>query len=162
MNKLKLCVTGIVGIVSVSLIALLASGCGDDDPTTHELVGTWDLEQMIMSFTIGGQTIIDTMTPDEDTISATIIVEDDNTFTSISDMQGQVDTIDGTWSTEGDSLILAPSDTTETITFQYNVSGNTLTMTGTMVMEIQGVQVPVTMIQTYGKQRLIGFISSCD
>ena len=153
MNKLKLYITSVVGIVGVSLIALLASGCGDDDPdSTHELVGTWDLEQIIISFTIGGQTIIDTLPPDS--ISGTLTFEEDETFDLAMDMQGQVINTDGTWSTDGDSLTLDPSDTSETMTFQYDVSGTTLTITG--VIQIQGVPVPVTTIQTWKKQKLIG------
>ncbi len=37
MNKLKLCITSVAGIVSVSLIALLASGCGDSGSGTSDV-----------------------------------------------------------------------------------------------------------------------------
>jgi hypothetical protein len=143
----------------VSLIAFFSSGCGDDDPdsSTHELVGTWNLEQMIMNFTIMGQTIIDTLTPDEDTISGTATFEKDYEFTYTLEMQGQVDTMDGIWDTDGDSLTLMPSDTiSDTLTFQYDVSGSTLILSGVMVVEMQGMQIPITIIQTWGKQKALG------
>ena len=152
MNNFKLCITGLVGIVSVSLIAFLALGCGDDDAdSTHELVGTWNLEQVIIVF---NQVPIDTLTS-ADTMSGTATFEKNNTFDLELNIMGYGDTLDGTWSTSGDSLTMDPSDTTATLTVQYDVSGTILTITQGMIIEIQGFPVAVITIQTWREAEFI-------
>ena len=152
MNRSKLCITGLVGIVSVSLIAFFALGCGnDDDDSTHELVGTWNLEQVILVF---NQVPIDTLTS-ADTMSGTAIFEKDNSFDLKLNIKGYGDTIDGTWSTTGDSLTMTASDTSETLAVQYNVSGTTLTITQNIIIEISGFPVTVTAIQAWRKTEFI-------
>lgn len=153
MNRSKLCITGLVGIVSVSLIAFFALGCGnDDDDSTHELVGTWNLEQFIL---VVNQVPMDTLTTADTTISGTATFEKNHTFDLELDLIWFADTFEGTWSTSGDSLTLDPSDTTSTFTVQYNVSGTILTITWSMVIEYQGIPVTVTTIQSWRETEFI-------
>lgn len=156
MNKLKLCVTGLVGIVSVSLITLLASGCGNGDSTTDEgLVGAWNLTQMIV--------MVDPSSDTLDNVSGTLTLNDDNndsTFTYNLDINDTItigtfppipmDTTissSGDWSATDDSLTLNDPQVGEQ-KFLYEINGNTMVTTGTMAISI----VNVTIIQTWRKQ----------
>ena len=160
MNTIKLCVTGIAGIVSVSLIALFASGCGNGDPTTSGLVGTWDMTQTIVMI---ASAPIDTLNPDVDTVSGTATFNDDSTCNydlvikhtfTIGPTAIPVDTAissSGDWSSTDSSFTINDPQAGE-LTFLYEITGNTMLTTGTIEIDIQGNPVPFTIIQTWRKQ----------
>ena len=156
MNKLKLYIKGIAGIVSVSLITLFASGCGNGDPTTdEELVGLWDMTQMVVML----DTVSYTFTPGVDTVSGTLTLNDDSTYNYYLDINDTItigtfpvalDTTissSGDWSATDDSLTLNDPLAGEQ-KFAYEIDGNTMITTGTMAISI----VNVTIIQTWKKQ----------
>lgn len=160
MNKLKLYITGIVGIVSVSLIAFLASGCGNGDTDPTGLVDTWDMTQTIV---IVATAPIDTLTPDVDTVSGTVTFNDDSTCSydlvikhtfTIGPTAIPVDTAissSGDWSSTDSSFTINDPQSGE-LTFLYEISGNTMVTTGTIEIDIQGNLVPFTVIQTWKRQ----------
>lgn len=156
MNKLKLCVTGLVGIISVLLITLLASGCGNGDTTTdEELVGTWNMTLM----TVMLDTASYTFTPGVDTVSGTFTLNNDSTYVYYLDINDTItigtfpvalDTTissSGDWSATDDSLTLNDPQVGEQ-KFAYEIDGNKMVTTGTMVISI----VNVVIIQTWKKQ----------
>ena len=158
MNKLKLCIIGIAGVIGLSLIVFLTAGCGDDDPTNtpHELVGTWEMIQMIVAL---GATPIDTLTPGVDTVSGTATFDEDNTCTYNVDINHTFNTpvgpipldtaisSSGDWTSTDSSFTISDPQAGEQ-TFVYDITGNTMMTTTSMAIVVGSL----TLIQTWNRQ----------
>ena len=129
-------------IITLLVSIVISVGC-DTSESTNEgaLAGTWQLTSMSVSYM--GQTI---PIPPEEMEQTTITINEDGTFSAYGvDEYGDSYTDSGTWSTNGNQLtVVSPTD--GTMTFEYTLSGNTLTLTEDMVEE--GITITVTMTFT--------------
>jgi len=89
-------------------------------PGEETLVGTWKLTKMKFVFT--GITM--EFDPEELDLSITLIINSDNTYSSVTIDEGETTTVDGTWSTSGKNLIITENG--ETSEVEYSLNGNKL------------------------------------
>ena len=102
-----------VGFSAVLVLGLAGCGGGDDD-NKDPLVGTWSATAM------NGQTL-------PDTITVTIVFQDNGTCQESMNLGGELESSNGTWSAANGILTIVSEDGTENIS--YTVSGDTLTIT---------------------------------
>ncbi|MFC2135937.1 lipocalin family protein [Bacteroidota bacterium] len=126
-------------ICSLLLLLILSVGCDTSESTDGGgLAGTWQLTSMSMTYL--GMTI---QIPQEDMMQQTLTINEDGTFTASGIDDDGPFTESGTWNTNGNVLtVYSPMD--GTMTFNYSISGNTLTLTGDMVESGETISVTMT------------------
>ena len=128
-------------IFSILLSVLISVGCDTSESTDDgSLVGTWQLTSMSMTYM--GMTI---PIPPEDMMEHTITINADGTFTESGVDDDGPYSASGTWSTNG-NVMTVTSPTEGTMTFNFSLSGNTLTLMGEI--EEMGETISVTMVYT--------------
>ena len=119
-------------LVGTALLILIVVACEKNEPTVHELVGTWVSTSGKIyygaSVASADSSVAD---PYYNFMITTFVFKEDNTG-SISATDGSwTQTNEFTWSTSGsDLVVLEEEDGTSTLfTVIYDITGNTLTIT---------------------------------
>jgi len=124
MQNIKTLKTGIILIVSLTLVML--TGCSKDDDSVNPtwdtaLVGTWEMDN------IGGETgSYDSEDLENMGVYWIINLKGDGTFESEDNLEEETEET-GNWETSGNKLIATFSDGSKT-TFNYQISNDVLTL----------------------------------
>jgi len=89
-------------------------------PEEETLIGTWKLTKM--KFVISGITM--EFDPEEQGLSITLTIRDDNTYTSVTTDEEETTTVNGTYSTSGNKLMFTENGVTSEV--EYSLDGNKL------------------------------------
>ena len=115
-------------LVGATLIALLVAGCEKNEPNVHELVGKWKYTSRTIYYgTSVSSPESSTRTPVPYEVLAFMA---DNTGSNTAGSFPMFSTTYFTWSASGSDLLLAFEEAGVSVTVQYIVTGNTLTLTG--------------------------------
>lgn len=117
----------VLNLIFALLIAMI--GCSSDDDNSNPLssrensfVGTWVLTKVTLTDLSGPHV----MTPEEANWQMTIIVNSDKSFSLTSNIEGESQVQNGTWSLNGDIISLASNAGTQRL--PYTVDGNKFTI----------------------------------
>jgi hypothetical protein len=130
--------------LSAALVVIIVSSCGDkSNPVSAQpsIVGTWNLTTLIsgdISIAAGTTTMTDVETYNSDHTCKQIMV---NYLAS----PVTTDTSLVTWITNGDKLLVTSPGATAPDTAVYGISGNTLTLTTTVIDSTSGTSQSITM-----------------
>ena len=127
----------------ILLTAIAIAGCNDSssnpDLAENELIGTWILSKIIVSYPSG----ITEFTPLEKRLEITIIILRDKTFRRHQNSKDVITNDDGTWSvTKGELTLLS---TLGIFTFPCRVNVNTLQAASTITDPETGNVLPITL-----------------
>jgi len=112
------------------LFVFISFGCSEDEEESNPLsaresaiVGTWVLTKVTVTDLSGTYEL----TPQQANMSMNLVARSDKTFSMNSTMNGETDNYSGTWSLNGDFIVLASEGETELI--PYTIEGNKFTIT---------------------------------
>ena len=114
----------IINYLSVFTLVLFLSNCdksSTESTSVHELVGIW--EQTETTVTMGSS--VTTVVPDDDN-NQTMIFNEDGTFSYTGEIDGEIDTGNGTWSTNSNKLTTIEDG--ETMVMDYSITGDVVTI----------------------------------
>ena len=113
----------IINYLSVFTLVLFLSNCdkSSTESTVDPLVGIW--EQTEMTMTMG--TTVATTVPDDDN-NQTMIFNEDGTYSYTGEIDGEIDSGNGTWSTNSNKLTMIEDG--ETTVMDYSITGDVLTV----------------------------------
>ena len=127
----------------IILATLILVGCNSDitnsEVSEDEIIGTWVLTKIIASYPSGTQEL----TPQEENLAITIIIDIDKTYQRYQNAQGQITNDSGTWSI-ANGVLTVVSDT-ETFNFPCRVNGNILQLASTTKDPDSGIMLPITL-----------------
>jgi len=128
---------------SIILTALSIAGCNGDvnapNISENDLIGTWVLTKIIASYPSGKKEL----TPQEENLTITIILNSDKTFQENQNSKGQITNNSGTWSTANGVLTVV--STSGSYTLVCRVSGNILQVASTIIDPDSGNILPITL-----------------
>ena len=151
---MKLLRTLIAPLLAVTFVA----GCGDDfvsdaDSTPEEvaeaLEGTWNATSFVFTNDANSSETFDLLGAGSFVITFTA----DGQFSGSSTLAGFTEGISGTYIVQGTNLITTDTGETESETFAFTLSGNTLTLTGDDEYDFNGDDVDVSATLTIIFQR---------
>lgn len=121
------------------LVALAAAACGDGDggtaPELRPLVGTWTATTWVVTNTANPDDSI-RLIDDGEGAALTLEIAPDGGATLTIQVLGTTQTTTGTARTEGEELVLQPSDPDrEPDRFVYTLAGDTLTLEGEIAFD---------------------------
>ena len=136
----------IINYLSVFTLVLFLSNCdkSSTESTVDPLVGIWEQTEMTMTM---GTTVV-TVVPDDDN-NQTMIFNEDGTFSYTGEIDGEIDTGNGTWSTNSNKLTMIEDG--ETTVMDYSITGNVVTISITDTSDGETVTVEIK----YTKQQLL-------
>jgi len=107
----------------ILIISFFLFTCSESTgPDEENLVGTWKLTKM--KFVYAFFTVeVDPTDPEVD-LSMTLTIKSDNTYTLVTTDEGETTTVNGTWSTTGNKLMITENG--EIIETEYSLDGNKL------------------------------------
>lgn len=127
----------------IILTTLTLVGCNEDITNSivseDEIIGTWVLTKIIASYPSGKKEI----TPQEEDLAITIIIDIDKTYQRYQNAQGQITNDSGTWSI-ANGVLTVISDS-ETFIFPCRVNGNILQLATTTKDPDSGIMLPITL-----------------
>ena len=128
---------------SLILTALTMTGCKEDvnapNISENDLIGTWVLTKIIASYPSGKKEL----TPQEENLSITIILNSDKTFQKNQNSKGQITNNSGTWSTANGVLTIVSTSGSYTLVCRLN--GNILQVASTIIDPDSGNILPITL-----------------
>lgn len=120
----------IPAMLGIALLTMFAVACEGDEPSVHELVGTW---KSTSETTYYGASIdaADSTDVDANHTGETLLFDADGSGSNTVTDENETFTSEFTWSTSGTTLSLTIEfdDITFTIPVTYDISGSTLTLT---------------------------------
>jgi hypothetical protein len=127
----------------ILLTALTIVGCKEDINSSNisekDVIGTWVLTKIIASYPSGQKEL----TPQEENLSMTIILNSDKTFQQNQNSKGQVTNNSGTWSlANGEITVISTSGT---YTLLCRLYGNILQIASTLLDPASGNMLPITL-----------------
>ena len=113
----------IINYLSVFTLVLFLSNCdkSSTESTVDPLVGIWEQTEMTMTM---GTTVVTTVSDDDN--NQTTIFNEDGTFSYTGKSDGETDSGNGTWSTNGNKLTTI--DDGETMVLDYSITGDGVTV----------------------------------
>jgi len=119
------------------------TGCKEDvnapNISENDLIGTWVLTKIIASYPSGKKEL----TPQEENLSITIILNSDKTFQKNQNSKGQITNNSGTWSTANGVLTIVSTSGSYTLVCRLN--GNILQVASTIIDPDSGNILPITL-----------------
>ena len=114
-----------INFLSVFLLVLFLGNCDKSSTksTVDPLVGTWESTEMSIVMGSTAMTIVS-----DDDNNQTMIFNEDGTFSYTSVSDGDINSGNGTWSTNGDKLTTIETDVTTVL--DYSITGDVLTVNG--------------------------------
>jgi len=120
---------------------LMTYGCDDEiinpDISEAEIIGTWILTKIIVSYPIGQKE----QSPTEENLALTIILKNDKTYLRSQNNKGQITNDTGTWSIE--RAVLSLTSDSKTFNFPCRLDGNILLAATTVIDPDSGFMVPL-------------------
>jgi hypothetical protein len=158
MNINKIYKIFLISVFAVSLGVL--SGCSEDDNGTgpgdsnDTIVGTWKLKSATLRDTpVGNITIsADDMLAQSGTgaVSSVLQINEDGTGATITEYQdGTEETVDGTWSIEGDEIVVVDAGIDATVPFKFNNGDLIITITMEIDLAQDGNPEPIQVDMVY-------------
>ncbi len=141
MSKLKLYFLSL----TICLFAgIFLTHCSDNSTSSGSsgLPGTWELTKLTMETSF----VKLEYNPSEIGLSITLEINEDGTYTTTEIEEGETTTSSGTWTTDGNKLIVDEGD--EPIEFNYSLSRNKLIMS--FEGEYEGI--PAAITQEFSRQ----------
>src|ERR1035437_1196123 len=127
----------------IFLIALTISSCKEDinapNISENDIIGTWVLTKIIASYPSGKKEL----TPQEENLTMTIILNSDKTFQQNQNSKGQITNNSGTWSIANG--VLTVISTSGTFTIVCRLYGNILQVASTIIDPDSGNILPITL-----------------
>ena len=112
------------------LLIFISFGCSEDEEESNPLtarenaaVGTWVLTKVTVTDLNGTYEL----TPQQANMSMILVANSDKTFSMNTTMNGETNNATGTWSLNGDFIVLSSERETELI--PYTIEGNKFTIT---------------------------------
>lgn len=115
-------------LLALLLLIFFTLGCEkEDDPVSpgEQVIGTWVLTKIIYSTPDG--TI--EFTPEAASISITLVINSDHTFSATVTQDDSTETVVGTWSEENGKVTIESTAEEEPQVMDYTIEGNVLRMT---------------------------------
>ena len=128
----------IIKYLSVFTLVLFLSNCdkSSTESTVDPLVGIWEQTEMTMTM---GTTVVSTV-PDDDN-NQTMIFNEDGTFSYTGEIDGEIDSGNGTWSTNSNKLTMIEDG--ETMVMDYSITGDVVTISITDTTDGETVTVEI-------------------
>ena len=127
----------------IILTALTIAGCKEDinapNISEKDIIGTWVLTKIIASYPSGKKEL----TPQEENLTMTIILNIDKTFQQNQNSKGQITNNSGTWSIANG--VLTVISTSGTFTLLCRLYGNILQVASTIIDRDSGNILPITL-----------------
>ena len=125
------------------LTVLTISSCKEDinapNISENDIIGTWVLTKIIASYPSGKKEL----TPQEENLTMTIILNIDKTFQQNQNSKGQITNNSGTWSIANG--VLTVISTSGTFTLLCRLYGNILQVASTIIDRDSGNILPITL-----------------
>ena len=125
------------------LTVLTISSCKEDinapNISENDIIGTWVLTKIIASYPSGKKEL----TPQEENLTMTIILNSDKTFQQNQNSKGQITNNSGTWSIANG--VLTVISTSGTFTIVCRLYGNILQVASTIIDPDSGNILPITL-----------------
>jgi hypothetical protein len=122
---------------------LTIAGCKEDinapNISEKDIIGTWVLTKIIASYPSGKKEL----TPQEENLTMTIILNIDKTFQQNQNSKGQITNNSGTWSIANG--VLTVISTSGTFTLLCRLYGNILQVASTIIDRDSGNILPITL-----------------
>jgi hypothetical protein len=122
---------------------LTISSCKEDinapNISENDIIGTWVLTKIIASYPSGKKEL----TPQEENLTMTIILNSDKTFQQNQNSKGQITNNSGTWSIANG--VLTVISTSGTFTIVCRLYGNILQVASTIIDPDSGNILPITL-----------------
>ena len=128
----------IINYLSVFTLVLFLSNCdkSSTESTVDPLVGIWEQTEMTMTM---GTTVVTTVSDDDN--NQTMIFNEDGTFSYTGEIDGEIDTGNGTWSTNSNKLTMIEDG--ETSVLDYSITGDVVTISITDTTDGETVTVEI-------------------
>ena len=128
----------IINYLSVFTLVLFLSNCdkSSTESTVDPLVGIWEQTEMTMTM---GTTVVTTVSDDDN--NQTMIFNEDGTFSYTGEIDGEIDSGNGTWSTNSNKLTMIEDG--ETTVMDYSITGNVVTISITDTSDGETVTVEI-------------------
>ena len=127
----------------IILTALTIAGCKEDinapNISEKDIIGTWVLTKIIALYPSGKKEL----TPQEENLTMTIILNIDKTFQQNQNSKGQITNNSGTWSIANG--VLTVISTSGTFTLLCRLYGNILQVASTIIDRDSGNILPITL-----------------
>ena len=125
----------------IILTIVITNGCDDEiinpDISEDEIIGTWVLTKIIVSYPIGQKE----QSPTEENLALTITLKNDKSYLRSQNNKGQITKDAGTWSiTHG---LLSLTSDSKTFTFPCRLNENILQVAATVVDPNSGFMIPI-------------------
>ena len=128
----------IINYLSVFTLVLFLSNCdkSSTESTVDPLVGIWERTELTMTM---GSTVVSMVSDDDN--NQTMIFNEDGTYSYTGEIDGEIDSGNGTWSTNSNKLTMIEDG--ETMVMDYSITGDVVTISITDTTDGETVTVEI-------------------